>query len=184
MKAGFITVFVISCISIGCKKEEKVPIFHPGDMTYGRMDAKKNGKNWIASSSAQNYDNIHSLFALDAVTYSEEGFLREELFLNKIPKKVGKYVVSGPYNDIIDDFIGSAYHTLEDDGDVLEDTWDVDETAADNYLEITFIDTIENIVKGNMTVSFKISTDGGKRNADNPDKVKFSKGAFDVTFFN
>jgi len=167
--------------SNGCKKDDNVPIFSPGKMTYGRMEAKKNGKNWIASSAAYNYDTIPSLFGLSASTFSTDGFLREDLVFNKIPKSTGKYVVSGPNNNVFDGFIGSSYHTAEDDG-ASEDRWNVDEEATDNYIEVTFIDTVANKVQGTFTVSFNIATDGGKRNPANPDNVKFSKGTFEVEF--
>ena len=182
MKANLLFAIVAICFSIGCEKEDKVLIFFPGEMTYGRMDAKKNGANWVASSAAFNYDTIPSLFGLKASTFSEDGFLREGLNFNKIPKKTGVYIVSGPNNNVFDGFVGSSYHTSEDDG-VSEDRWNVDESATDNHLEVTLIDTIANMVKGNFTVSFNIATSGGKRNPDNPDKVKFSKGTFEVEFF-
>lgn len=184
MKANSLIVFAVFFFSMGCKKEViKIPIFYPGKMTYGRMDAKKGGEDWVASSAAFNYDTIPSFFGISSATFSEEDFLREELIFNKIPKTTGKYVISGPINNIFDGFVGSTYHTSEDDGDASEDNWDVDETATDNYIEVTMIDTVANIVQGNFTVSFNIATSGGKRNPDNPDKVKFSKGTFDVTFF-
>ena len=55
------------------------------------------------------------------------------------------------------------------------------DTNDDNYIEITYLDTIANLVKGNFTVTYVIST-SGKVNPNNPDKVKFSDGEFEVEF--
>jgi len=49
-------------------------------------------------------------------------------------------------------------------------------------LEITFLDTIANMVKGTFTATFIISDKGHKINPLNPDKVKFSNGFFEVEF--
>jgi hypothetical protein len=182
MKANFVILLTVIYFFVGCKKEEKVPIFQPGDMAYGRMDAKKNGKNWVASSAAY-YNEINPLvFGIIAVTVSDEGFIREQMVFNKIPMALGKHELTILNNDMFDGLVGASYNTAEDDG-VTEDRWNVDEVATDNYIEITLIDTVANKVQGNFTVSFNIATDGGKRNPDNPDKVKFSKGIFDVEFF-
>jgi hypothetical protein len=184
MKSKFFFLIAFTSFLLGCEKEEFVPIFHPGSMTYGRMNADKNGVDWVASSLAQVYDTIPSLFGIGASTFSEEGFARENLAFNKIPKQVGRYNIRGPINNILDGFTGSSYFTKEDDGDALEDTYEVDESVTDNYLEVTLLDTVaHHFVQGKFTVSFKIATPGGKRNPSNPDKVKFSNGTFDVKFF-
>ncbi len=182
MKSILFLLSATVCFAIGCQKED-VPIYYPGSMIYGSAEAKKNGKDWLASSGAQHYDTIPSLFGMGMETVSEEGFPREDISFNKIPKSVGKYKVSGPYNNVFDGFVGSSYHTLEDDGDALEDTYVLNEDAIDNYLEITLIDTVANIVQGKFTVTYDIATSGGKRNPNNPDRVKFSDGSFDIEFF-
>ena len=92
MKVNLFVLLGFMYFVVACKKEDNVSIFFPGEMTYGKMEAKKNGKEWIASSAAHNYDTIPSLFGLGASTFSEDGFLREDLIFNKIPKEKGKYI--------------------------------------------------------------------------------------------
>lgn len=182
MKSRLIVAIIVLLV-IGCKKEEHIPIYFPGNMTFGRMDADKEGKAWVASSAAFYNEYNPALFGIIASTFTEGGFLRETLVFNKIPLKVGRYEVTKLNNDMFDGKTGASYNTSEDDGDVSEDSYDVDESATDNYIEITLVDTIANMAKGNFTVSFNIVTSGGKRNPSNPDKVKFSNGTFDVEFF-
>lgn len=181
MKSNLIFLLAFWCFT-GCKKEE-VSIFYPGEMTYGKMSGNKNGKDWVASSSAQFHDNNSSFFGIGASTFSKEGFLRESLVLNKIPLSTGYFKISGTTNNVFDGFVGAVYHTSEDDGDVSEDSYEVDENATNNFVEITLLDTIINKVEGNLEVSFKIATLGGKRNPNNPDKIKFSNCKFEVKFF-
>ena len=165
---------------LACKKES-IPIYYPGDMPFGKMMGKKEGYDWVASSYAQQQDNDPAYFGILASTCTIEGFLRETLGLNKIPMKTGSYKISGPYNNIFDGFVGSSYGTSRDDGDVAEDNYIVDETADDNYIEITYLDTIANLVKGKFTVTYVVTTEHAG-NPNNPDKVKFSDGEFEVEF--
>lgn len=134
-------------VFLACKKES-IPIYYPGEMEFGKMTAKKEGKDWIASGAARRHNNDpnSTFFCVRAGTYSEEGFSREDLSFCEIPFIVGKYKVSGLTTDMDDGFVGSSYGTSRDDGDVAEDNYIVDETADDNYIEVTYLDTIANLV--------------------------------------
>jgi hypothetical protein len=179
MKSAF-HILLISLILFSCKKEEFVPIFQPGSMTYGRTEAFKNKKEWIASTIAQENDWLEGTVSVHASTYNEQGLLRESLSISEIPLKEGIYPLEVTRKN--DGAIGAAYHTWADDGDVLEDSYMLDKKASDNYLEIILVDTIARKIAGKFTASFKIDTSlyGIKANPLNPDKVKFSNGMFEA----
>ena len=135
-------------------------------------------------AQAQDWHSTHpdDYFTLQFVTAEPFGeFLlkRQDLYLTEIPlRKRGSYRISGSHWDLDDGLVGGSFFTVTDDGDVLEDSYIVDENSPDNELAITEVDTVEQIYWGTFTVSFEISTQGGKRNPDNPDKFKIRNAEF------
>ena len=148
---------------------------------------------WDASGSAshQDYHTTHPDDYLDMrfQTFEPAGvpnlyFKRQKLLLSEIPlSQIGTYIISGGTWDLNDGMVGARFFTSTDDGDVAEDSYIVDETATDNVLTVTEVDIEEQVYKGTFTVSFEISTEGGKRNPNNPDKLKIKDGEFMVKIF-
>ena len=76
--------------------------------------------------------------------------------------------------------VRSSYSTIQDDGDVLEDSYAVDE-SKENFLNITKMDTIENKVEGVFTINMMRKTQRDKVNPQNPEEVTFSDVEFSLT---
>jgi len=181
----FIILISFIAIAISCKKEDAglpIPIYQPGPMTYGKATAVKATENWTASAYAILEDWSNGTISLNAETFSDDGFLRESLGFSEIPAEVGKYEL-GNFRPLDDGIPGVGYCNIIDDGDVLGDCYVVDLTATDNFVEVTYVDTLERIIRGKFTATFVIDLTGAykeKIDPANPDKVKFWNGMFDV----
>ncbi|HFA48810.1 MAG TPA: hypothetical protein ENJ95_07320 [Bacteroidetes bacterium] len=183
MKYRFLHLFLLGLFFLSCSKEDRIiPIYEPGPMTFGWVEAKKNGVEFLASCTAIANDQPPlEYFAIRFTTETEEGFAREQVTLNDIEYNPKTHSF-GPYDERYDSVVGASYSTVTDDGDVLEDVYIWDGSAGDNSITITTVDTLNNIVKGNFTVSFVIKPGREKRNPDNPDKVTFSDAEFEASF--
>ena len=176
----FVVLFIIPLLlTPACKEEEEyVPIYEPGPQTYGKGTALKNGKEWYSSGYAVRSSKNTSYFGIFLDTYTIEGFHRESVRFSDIYLKKGTYELRKKTTNIYDGYVSAFYATLADDGDVLEDWYDLEEDAKDNYLEVTAIDTVEQRVEGRFTGMFEVRQP--KRNASNPDRVKFTNSTFSV----
>lgn len=171
----------ILLFSTNCKKEKlDIPIYFPGSTEYGEASAKKAGQDWSASAFGQLHSGNSEYFGVTFVTFSEDGFLRETIYLNEIPIRTGVFEVKRTIAGIYDGFVGSNYGTSLDDGDVADDYYYLDEEIDDNILEVTFIDTITMMARGTFNLNFVRSENDQNPNPINPEKVEFSEGTFEV----
>jgi hypothetical protein len=156
----------------------KTPIFFPGVMKNGWSEATKNGKKWKTSADAGLIKQLPDYIAINFATFNEEGSLREELSLYKIPLKVGLYEVKGRITaDTIVKSVESFYGTLRSDGDVDEDSYYLDENEK-STLEVVKYDETTKTISGKYKTYFTIKPP--KINPKNPDKVRFTDGTFEV----
>jgi len=179
MKKIIISLFVALLFS-ACEKD--VIIYDPGNMEYGMATAKKNGADWKASTYCGISNSPRRFFTVAMRTYYQNIVLREAMSFNFIPTNVGKYKIHPmifPTN-IEDTILTSHYWFLIDDGDVVGDSYTVDDSVSDNEIEVTYIDTIAGIARGRFKVTFKV--DKPKKESYLPDCVEFSEGSFNVTF--
>ena len=167
--------FIISLLFSSCNK---TPIYFPGEMAHGWSEASKNGKKWKSSANAGVIKQLPGYIYINFSTFSEDGSLREELSLYKIPIKIGLYEVKGKIiADTIFKSVEAFYGTLRSDGDVDEDSYYLDEREKSS-LEITRYDEITKTVTGKYKTYFSINPP--KINPKNPDKVRFTEGTFEV----
>lgn len=171
---SFIVLFFSAC-------EKDVIIYDPGQMEYGMATAKKNGAKWTASASG-GINSSRNYFILSMKTYYQNTIDREILGFQHIPIKMGKYKLDPMVfpTSIGDTIPVSHYWFLIDDGDVVGDSYTLDDSASDNEIEVTYIDTIAGIARGRFKVTFKV--DEPKKESYLPDCVELSEGSFDVTF--
>ncbi len=180
-------IYIIFLFLCSCKKEDanvieidNSPIYEPGSMEYGWTTAKKNGKDFKASTLALKYKNYNKKFGILFGTYTIDGAQRDFAILNSIKYEVGKYQVT--LSDNLDtNKVNMSYYTHAYDGDITEDKYIIDE-GANNYIIITEIDTIKNSVKGEFLLNLLIAPDQPKNNPLNPNKLKFTEGKFETRF--
>ncbi|MBX2892148.1 MAG: hypothetical protein KF734_14570 [Saprospiraceae bacterium] len=121
-------IFVFSC-----SKEES------NDYYWGTASAKFNGDSWLAQPRAS--VNKPYMQGIDIVIerQGKGGYVKEILFLYKLPSTTGKYPLSDTEVRDIDSLIGAKFFTM-DDVDVLGDVYRLHKGGTDNYLEITKIE--------------------------------------------
>jgi hypothetical protein len=181
-----ITIFflLIGILSFSCSKKEgevvpDIPttIFEKGEQNNGWVTAQKNGLDYNASPfGGQQWGHDDFLF-IYFDTYSEEGFLRGQLFFSQIPYKLGKMTVKGPPANNFNGNVGTGYYGVIGHGDEHDTTYNIDE-SADNTFEITYIDTVEQIIRGTFDVTYII--DEKYTPSVDPPKIHFSGGEFEV----
>lgn len=182
MKKIFHLVTIIFLI-ISCSKENPTPdipttIWAKGEQDFGWVKAEKNGLEYNASAfilNTQQEGFVGVLFH----TYSEEGFLREEIAFDKIPLSVKTFQVLRDIDYKDDEFIEGFFFGIISHGDVLDSEYKIDE-SKENTFAITHIDTVENVVRGSFDVWF-IEDDPYISIVD-PSSLHFSEGEFEVGF--
>lgn len=149
--------------------------FIQGGPYWGTVNAKKNGEAWSGKIRGSEQNN---LLGITIDNHSHEGFLREDLFIDRIPKEIGVYSIPKSDTLRVYDFVTSTYFTLEDDGDVILDVYYVDANDNSNYVEITSIDVTKQIFSGKFQIRFIRDTTRIKRHPSIPDTIKFTNGSF------
>ena len=177
-----LTFVLLIGLFASCKKDElpDVPIYEPGEMLFGSASGKKAGHDWQASGIGLSHTNSDELWGINIGTESEEGFLRETLVLSFITARPGQYKIAQEHAN---GSLVSYYITSQDDGDVVEDIYDLDESSFSNIARIIKVDTLAKVIEGVFTVTYKIRDPQDKVNPNNPDQVTFSDVSFSVQIF-
>lgn len=178
IKILFRLFLILPICFLGCKEENKpddsVIIYEAGDQKFGWAKGTKEGHQWEASGYWRYHANDSTLWGIDFITYSIEGFRRESFALNEIVFKKGTYAVKGTLSDLGDGHVGGSYARLAADGDavlgVLESNDD-----EDGFVTITEIDSLTNTMKGFFEIYF-INEEGGL-------KVEIKDGEFEVRLY-
>ena len=174
-----LTFILLLGLFSSCKKDElsNVPIYEPGEMLFGSASGKKAGHDWQASGIAFTNSDDDNFWGILFATRSKEGFLRESIGLGFITSKPGLYKIAKEYTNGV---LISDYITSQDDGDVVEDVYDLDESSFSNIARIIKVDTLAKVIEGVFTATYKIRDPQDKINPNNPDQVTFSDVSFSV----
>ena len=159
---------------------EEVEVFAPCDLSEsGEASAIKISAEWkatakfrIGSISGEKY------WAIEFFTCSEFNEFRENLFFSKTldSNPVQRYSIRGNPNDVQNGAVYSRYVRITADGDVLDDYYNLDTTALNDYFIIDSWDTLSRQIEGRFKVSYIVRQP--RLNPENPEKVKFWKGKF------
>lgn len=174
------------CMSlmVCCKKEQedqRLPVFFPGDQITGFLKTERNGEAEEGTAYARFHDENPGLLGITVNTFSEAGAIRESISFNKIPIKIGKHPIKGPYDKNINGLIGSTYGIWGSDGDLLEAIYDSDDEAG-GLLELTKIDTSSKEIQGTFTrAGFILNMASGP---EFPQKVTFRNATFSMKIIN
>ncbi|MFN0214135.1 MAG: hypothetical protein ACKVT2_07750 [Saprospiraceae bacterium] len=193
----FILLFTLMVILAACKKEEPspidpivpdpppiyVPIFEPGDTSFGAAYANKLTALWSANTYCKKSIFDPNKLSIIFFTYTSDGSQRESLGFSYFSKTTIDYynfttALTG-INNLPHGETFTSYGTWISDGDVLQDYYLVDSTDIKNRLVITKIDLANKRVEGTFHASYNIQEPHS--NPLNPKKVTFSEGRFWAT---
>ena len=174
-----LTFILLLGLFSSCKKDElpNVPIYEPGEMLFGSASGKKAGHDWQASGIGLRQNDSIDFWTVSLGTVSKEGFSRENITLSFITPTPGLYKIAQEQSDNV---LTSRYFTLQDDGDVLEDSYLVDQSSVFNQARITKVDTVNKVLEGIFTASYEIRDPENKINPNNPNRITFSDVSFSV----
>jgi hypothetical protein len=162
---------------------ELVEVFFPGDQTYGTSSAVKDisyaDAPWVGNGIAFLNKTTRNKFDIQLGTFHSEGYNRDHICFLNIPLKKNKNIILTNPSINLGDLI-PCYTRLADDGDVIGASYNL-MVGFDNYVEVTQVDTLQNIAKGTFNLGFTIKEQYKGYNL--PDTVFFRNGVFDVKFY-
>ncbi len=175
MKINIFFLGILFFMINSCKKE---PEYIPEAPYNQVVTANKNGAKWKAYGSAA-YEQKKRWLSINGTVYNQYGENRQSFYISKIPFKVGSYLMKVGTDHYTDDgFLYSNFHTLGSDGDVLIDSYYLDDAKIkDCIVKVEKVDSVTRRISGTFQVYLKIKTP--KLDKDNPDKLSFEKGVFD-----
>jgi len=178
----------LTCLLLGisCSKDDvPVNIFEPGAMEFGSASAQKNGLQWQASAVAIKNKNDKDHFSIEFCTYNIINEKRESVSFAKIPYRIANYtaVNCSPVDSCPAGHVKSIYGRLSSDGDALLALYYIND-EKNSYLNITAIDTITNIVRGDFKIHLEIDTGEEFLGPADPNNLDFTKGSFECRFSN
>ena len=168
--SGFLVAITLIFSSCGKDKDSNDP---------GQATATFNGSTWTAKASFAPSALASTCFNLAFRTYSSQGFLRQELTVLNIPRRVGLNRVwtidfTAPSDSTK---VGCHLATLIDDGDILCDKYRIVSTdTAFNRLEVQQYDLAGKRVSGSFNLKFAVSLP--KCNPSAPDTILLTNGQF------
>jgi hypothetical protein len=175
----FITLLLVSILLLfsSCRKEDKPPIYLAGDTTYGFATMKKNGYDMMASGRGQYIikEFNEKTIGISFSTYDENGLYAEGFSFGSFPLSLEQFNLC---NFIDNECVYKVSYSTSVE-DILEDVYQPVENM-DNYLEITDIDEESGWIKGKFQIFMELDHRKPKTNPDNPDRVAFTDGYFEV----
>lgn len=190
MKNLILLLLLCAGFLFSCKKETTfgcAPVVYPPidtidtipvnpDTTWAELF--RNGLLWDKLKYSGNFHKItDSTFTTSSCYlefyefYQTIPAIRRRLRIWKLPTAVGKYPISFDANEV------NARYTIYD-VDVPEDTYKVDTTVMDNFIEITEYDSLSHFMKGKFNCSLYLT--GGLTNPANPTYVEFKNCTFRI----
>ena len=143
-----------------------------------KMIGQLNGERWEARGAFG--FNLPFDIGVDLIfeVYNKSGELREKLIVYKVPFEVGQYDILVTTNQINEEVTGAVYRTFSDDGDVIDNTYRLYD-PADNMVVVTKVDTVRNIVRGEVNATFLV--DPLDVEDTDIDTIRIENGLFEIT---
>lgn len=156
---------------------EVVKIFHPGDTSKGAAHAFKNNNKWVAGVKVVNRVLAgDSVWVVSMKTFAENtSYLRESFVFTYIPNNCEGQTYR-PYDYPSPGNVISVYVRWYEQNDVIEDIYQLDTAASDNYIKITKLDRRRRVIMGTFKAAFKIKEP--RFDPSNPLRLRFESGNF------
>ncbi|MFZ4474484.1 MAG: hypothetical protein ACOYPR_04775 [Saprospiraceae bacterium] len=164
-------VCIVAIMLPACKKDHYTP-----DYSDGRIWGLKNGVNWEAEAYASNYNGR---IVIVISRKNDQGFDREGMTIDLLPLTTGELQLYDHTQVMFgDSLIRASYETVQGDGDVLEDSYKIIESAPKRFVKISKISNDKKWLEGEVSCSFVLMPP--KINLNNPDTLVFQDCRFKV----
>jgi hypothetical protein len=160
-----------------CKKEDTKP-----EVYWGEASATVNGQLWetkIRGTKSKITGVIQDQF-IDILIhkFNEKGFLRGNLSIYKIPKKIGLNRIYFTSLHSESDTTGASYAGLGDDGDVVLSSYIIDFKDTTSFIRVTSYDPKTDVIEGDFQLNFIKDTTILKIEPLIVDTLRFTNGRF------
>ncbi|MCB0395061.1 MAG: hypothetical protein KDD36_00315 [Flavobacteriales bacterium] len=169
-----VTLLLILPLLQGCKPD---PILLQGYK--GEVTAVKNGRPWRALIRAVPSEPYGYGFDINVDVYNEYQFLRESLFIFRIPYK-NQWNIIDTIDAHTDSVItGAFYATVQEDGDVIDNIYHVfNAVDFDNYITVTHYNEHTGEVSGEFQLTTIIDLSRPQHYPNAVDTIRFEHGKF------
>jgi hypothetical protein len=153
------------------------PIYHPGKMEFGRVAGLKNCRPFMASAAGGVGTYTFPVFGFTLNTYEDwGGFYADKEMINIAGE--GLKLGSSPVITKVDSMEGVSFSSyyIHVDHDVFDESYRLD-TTYDNYIHLTFLDTINDRLEGWFECRFILDTPPSNIH---PDTVIFTECYFEA----
>lgn len=145
---------------------------------WSKLNALLNDKSWEASAIAVEQTIKRDSVFIQATVFNTDGYLREIMTLSYLPIKIGRYPVFSRFNAVSSN-LKAKYATISDDGDVVEDRFNVFE-ADNNFVEILSVNQQNKEIQGSFQLTFIRDQSDKIENPSLPDTIRFINGTFRI----
>jgi hypothetical protein len=164
---------LISIFSSSCSDKKTEIFIYTGK---GRAQALHDSVIWNCYS---NYNKVlyvgNDTISIKLFTFYADGCEKETLAFYDINKNIGKYYLHKKLYNLPYPFINTSALFFISDCDAIIKCYEIKDEDTNNYIEITEVDTIHNIVFGKFNATLI-------NNANNYDTTKFSDGWFEFPY--
>jgi hypothetical protein len=171
-KIKWFCLIVICVLLSSCRRDDNFDIFFPGHQEYGWATAKKYDKNWAASTCIRVDPNDEKLITIFLPTYDFIGVLAESVSF-RVPARTGRYEKVDVEGKEPEGFYAGCILTNDD---IILAAYEID-VLAENFVEITYLDTLTGVVKGEFQLFFNGKE--GYGSAEFADRVELTEGKFE-----
>jgi hypothetical protein len=172
---------------LSCGKED----VGPKGPSWGTFDVLINGAKWNRTyhngyqrvlGSEGGYSTAkpcqNTFYEVGSAIYNKDAFIREGLDFIKVPLIPGRYkVIKFSFECNENDPVYADFGTYSDDGDVVQDLYEVLE-SEENYITIESFESKNREVKGKFQVTFIIHQRSVNDPSNLPDTLRFTNGVF------
>lgn len=159
-----------------CSNDDFIDPFREYD--FGTITALKNGEQWSAEIHGADSNGQFDYFSIGVNRYNQQGYRRENLSIQFIPKEVIKGTLVENCGLNCNYLFETGFRTISDDGDVICDTYRiVEELANENWIEITEFNSENKEFAGTFSATYAID-EQEKCNPNAPDTIRFTNGEF------
>ncbi len=171
------SVIIIGLLFMASCRKNYVP-----DVYRGKVQAKRDGTEWKGHPFVSWYGvdirgNTGVNFTFSRFT--PEGYLRDRIYIFRVPDKTGNYVIDSVNPVQPADTILSANYILDDSeqpGD--EDFYIIGSEDTTSHIWIDEYDVGNGKIKGRFKITFVIDRSQPKNVSTHPDTIRFTEGFY------